>query len=77
MATQTKVKTTGVTKEKGWLYYLGKDGNVWRSRMARGNEKGGDANKVADAGVTKDKGWLYFIDKNRDVSNVPMARGGK
>jgi|TARA_Y100000814_G_C12000959_1_gene288581 hypothetical protein len=77
MATQTKVKTTGVTKEKGWLYYLGKDGNVWRSRMARGNEKGGDANKVADAGVTRDKGWLYFIDKNGDVSKVPMARGGK
>ncbi len=77
MATQTKVKTTGVTKEKGWLYYLGKDGNVWRSRMARGNDKGGDANKVADAGVTRDKGWLYFIDKNGDVSKVPMARGGK
>ena len=77
MATQTKVKTTGVTKEKGWLYYLGKDGNVWRSRMARGNEKGGDANKVADAGVTRDKGWLYFIDKGGDVAKVPMARGGK
>jgi len=26
-----KVKTTGVSKEKGFLYYLGKDGNVWRS----------------------------------------------
>ena len=77
MATQTKVKTTGVTKEKGWLYYLGKDGNVWRSRMARGNDKGGDANKVADAGVTRDKGWLYFIDKAGDVAKVPMARGGK
>tara|TARA_B100000676_G_scaffold252190_1_gene257492 strand:- start:421 stop:654 length:234 start_codon:yes stop_codon:yes gene_type:complete len=77
MATQTKVKTTGVTKEKGWLYYLGKDGNVWRSRMARGNDKGGDANKVADAGVTRDKGWLYFIDKGGDVAKVPMARGGK
>ena len=77
MATQTKVKTTGVQKEKGWLYYLGKDGNVWRSRMARGNDKGGDANKVTDAGVTRDKGWLYFIDKAGDVAKVPMARGGK
>ena len=72
-----KVASSGVTIEKWYLYYLGKDGNVWRSRMARGYEKGGDANKVADAGVTRDKGWLYFIDKNGDVSKVPMARGGK
>ena len=27
-----KVATSGVTKEKGYLYYLGKDGNVWRSK---------------------------------------------
>ena len=77
MATQTKVKTTGVTKEKGWLYYLGKDGNVWRSRMARGNDKGGDANKVADAGVKLESGWLYYIDKQGDVSRAKMARGRK
>ena len=29
------VSSTGVSKEKGYLYYLGKDGNVWRSKMAR------------------------------------------
>ena len=29
-----KVAKTGVSKEKGYLYYLGKDGNVWASRMA-------------------------------------------
>ena len=29
------VKETGVTKESGYLYYLGKDGHVWRSQMAR------------------------------------------
>ena len=25
-----KVAHTGVKKESGYLYYLGKDGNVWR-----------------------------------------------
>ena len=30
------VRTTGVSKESGYLYYLGKDGNVWRSAMSRG-----------------------------------------
>ena len=47
-----KVKTCGVSKEKGYLYYLGKDGNVWRSQMARAGKGGGNAEKVADAGVT-------------------------
>ena len=73
----TKVATCGVQKEKGHLYYLGKDGNVWASKMARGSDKGGNATKVADVGVTREKGWLYFIDKQGDVAKAPMARGRK
>jgi hypothetical protein len=29
----------GVTREKGYLYFVGKDGNVWRAKMARGRKK--------------------------------------
>jgi len=72
-----KVKTVGVNKESGYLYYLGKDGNVWRSKMARAGQKGGNAAKVTDAGVTREAGYLYFIDKNGDVSRSKMARGRK
>ena len=72
-----KVKTTGVSKEKGFLYYLDKNGNVSRSKMARGANKGGNAEVVAQAGVTREKGWLYFIDSDGDVSRAPMARGRK
>ena len=72
-----KVKTVSVSKEKGYLYYLGKDGNGWRSRMASGKEKGGNAQKVADAGVNRESGYLYFIDKDGDVSRSEMARGRK
>ena len=70
-----KVKTVGVRKESGYLYYLGKDGNVWRSKMARAGQKGGSAAKVADAGVRRESGYLYFIDKQGDVSRSKMARG--
>ena len=70
-----KVKTVGVRKEPGFLYYLGKDGHVWRSKMARSGQKGGDAMKVADAGVRREPGYLYFIDKSGDVSRSKMARG--
>ena len=72
-----KVKTVGVKKESGYLYYLGKDGHVWRSKMARAGQKGGQAAKVADAGVRRESGFLYFIDKNGDVSRSKMARGRK
>ena len=69
------VKSVGVSKESGYLYYLGKDGNVWRSKMARAGKGGGSAEKVADAGVSRQSGYLYYIDKNGDVSRSPMARG--
>ena len=72
-----KVAKTGVTKEKGYLYYLDKGGNVWRSKMARGANKGGNAEVVASAGVTRESGWLYFVDKDGDVSRAKMARGRK
>ena len=69
------VKSVGVSKESGYLYYLGKDGNVWRSKMARAGKGGGNAEKVADAGVSRQSGYLYYIDKNGDVARSPMARG--
>ena len=72
-----KVKNTGVTKQSGYLYYLDKNGNVSRTRMARGANKGGSPEVVANAGVTRESGWLYFIDKDGDVSRAKMARGRK
>ena len=72
-----KVAKCGVQKEKGHLYYLGKDGNVWASKMARGSDKGGNAKKVADAGIKRESGWLYFVGKDGDVHRAKMARGRK
>ena len=72
-----KVKSTNVSKEKGFLYYLDKNGNVSRSKMARGADKGGNAEVVAQCGVQRESGWLYFIDKDGDVSRAKMARGKK
>tara|TARA_B100001989_G_scaffold186083_1_gene135672 strand:+ start:247 stop:477 length:231 start_codon:yes stop_codon:yes gene_type:complete len=71
------VKNTGVTKESGYLYYLDKDGDVGRSKMARAGKGGGSAEKVAEAGVKREAGYLYYIDKNGDVARSKMARGRK
>ena len=72
------VANTGVSKDSGYLYYLGKDGNVWRNKMARGGKKtGGGPEMVASAGVTREDGFLYYIDKGGNVARSPMARGRK
>ena len=71
------VANTGVSKDKGYLYYLGKDGNVWRSQMARAGKGGGNAQKVADGGIHREKGYLYFVNKAGDIGRAPMARGRK
>ena len=73
-----KVAKVGVKKEKGYLYFVDKKGNVSRAKMARGKKKGkAKIQVVAKVGVKKKSGYLYFIDKKGDVSCAKMARGGR
>jgi hypothetical protein len=71
-----KVAKAGVKKQAGYLYFVDKQGDVSRAKMARGKKKsGGKPEKVAKVGVKKQSGYLYFVDKNGDVSRAKMARG--
>ena len=72
-----KVAKAGIKREKGYLYYLDKQGDVSRAKMARGGKKGGAPTKVVKVGVKRKPGYLYFIDKQGDVSAAKMARAGK
>ncbi|HIH23804.1 TPA: hypothetical protein HA251_02110 [Candidatus Woesearchaeota archaeon] len=72
-----KVQKVGVKKDKGYLYFVDKNGDVSRAKMARGGKKGGKPEKVAKVGVKKEKGFLYFLDKQGDISRAKMARGRK
>jgi len=73
-----KCAKVGVKKEKGYLYFVDKRGNVSRAKMARGKKKGkGSVQVVAKVGVKKKPGFLYFIDKKGDISCAKMARGGR
>ncbi|MCX5708083.1 MAG: hypothetical protein NTY14_03775 [Candidatus Omnitrophica bacterium] len=67
----------GIKREKGFLYYLDKQGDVSCAKMARGKNKGGKPKKVAKCGIKRKEGYLYFIDKAGDVSCAKMVRGGK
>ncbi len=72
-----KVAKVGIKKEKGYLYFVDKQGDISCAVMARGNKKGGKPKKVAKVGVKKESGFLYFIDKQGDISCAQMVRGGK
>ncbi len=71
-----KVAKVGVKREDGYLYFIDKQGDVSRAKMARGGKPGGKPVKVAKAGVKKEKGYLYFLDKNGDISRAKMVRKG-
>ena len=72
-----KVAKVGIKKEKGYLYFVDKHGDISCAKMARGSRKGGSPKKVAKVGIKKQAGFLYFIDKQGDISCAQMVRGGK
>ena len=72
-----KVVKVGIKREKGYLYYLDKHGDVSCAKMARGSKKGGSPKKVAKCSIQRKEGFLYFVDKQGDVSCAKMKRGGK
>jgi len=69
-----KVAKAGVKKVGGYLYFVDKQGDISRAKMARGGKKGGKKEKIAKVGVKKAKGYLYFVDKKGDISRAKMVR---
>ena len=67
-----KVQKCGVARAQGFLYYIDKQGDVSRAKMARGGKKGGKPEKVQKFGLKKDKGFLYYLDKKGDISRAKM-----
>ena len=72
-----KVAKVGVKRQKGYLYFIDKRGDVSCALMARGKKKGGKPKKVAKVGIKKKDGYLYFLDKQGDVACAKLVRGGR
>jgi len=70
-----RVTKEAVKREPGYLYFLGKDGFVWRNPM-RSNKSGKKA-KVGNEKVEREKGFLYFVDSEGYVAKTPMAKKSK
>lgn len=69
MAKGKKVIKCGVKREKGYMYFISKEGDIWKFP-----QKGGKKSKVCPAGLKREKGFLYFVDKDGDIAAAPMKR---
>ena len=67
----------GVKRQKGYLYFIDKKGDVSKAKMARGKKKGGKPTKVVKCGIKKRSGYLYFVDKKGNAAEAKMVRGGR
>ncbi len=61
-----------ITREPGYLYYVGKDGFVWRAPMKA--NKRGRKKKVGTERIKKQKGHMYYLDKKGYIGEAKMAR---
>jgi hypothetical protein len=64
-----KVQKCGIKREKDFLYFVDKQGNV--AKVKRGSSK---QMKVCDGEFTKEDGYIYFVDKDGDVARASMKR---
>lgn len=71
-----KVGKTQIKKEKGYLYYVGKDGKVYRVPMKYMRNKVKNTKEVvSNEQITREKGYLYFVGKSGFVERVKANRG--
>jgi hypothetical protein len=59
-----------IKREKGYLYYLGKDGYLWKTPTKL--NKSGKKGRVGTEKITRQDGYMYFLDKKGFVSRARM-----
>lgn len=57
-----KIGTERITREGGYLYYVGKDGFVWAAPMK--HNKRGRKKKIGSEKIRKEKGFMYYVGKD-------------
>jgi len=70
-----RVGSERLEREDGYLYFLGKDGFVWKTPMKTNSR--GRKGKVGSEKVKRETGYLYFIDKSGYVARAKMNRKGR
>jgi len=67
-----RISEEKIEREDGYLYYVGKDGYVWRTPM-KSNLEGTKA-RVGTEKIEREEGYLYFLDKEGYVARAKMVK---
>ena len=65
-----KIGSEKIKREKGYLYYIGKDGFVWRTPTK--TNKGGKKQKVGSEKIDRKAGCMYYVDKQGYVAEAKL-----
>ncbi|MEI6805778.1 MAG: hypothetical protein WCK49_04645 [Myxococcaceae bacterium] len=65
-----------VQPEKGWLYYLDREMNLYRSKMLFGKQKKRFPREfVVRTKIKREKGYLYYCDKQGNIGRTEAQIG--
>ncbi|MCS7122718.1 MAG: hypothetical protein NZ908_02055 [Candidatus Micrarchaeota archaeon] len=65
-----------IKREKGYLYFVGKDGKVYKvpSRAMKNKVKSMKAEVVSKETIKREPGYIYYLGKSGYVERSPMKR---
>lgn len=64
-----------IVKEKGYLHYISKEGNLARVPMSRGAEtEKGKQEILHQCNIQRESEWLYYVDKEMNAARAKMVR---
>lgn len=66
----SKVGSERISRDDGYLYFVGKDGYVWAAPMK--HNKGGRKKKVGSEKVSKEDGYMYYVGKDGYVYKAKL-----
>lgn len=69
-----RVGTERVTRENGYLYYLGADGYLWKSPTKRNTS--GQKARAGTEKINREPGYMYFLDSDGYVGRAKMKTTG-
>ncbi len=65
-----KIGNEKISREDGYLYYVGKDGFVWAAPMKHNTR--GKKKKVGSVKISKESGFMYYLGKDGFVCKAKL-----
>jgi hypothetical protein len=62
----------GIKREKGYIYWITRDGAVKRCRTVSKKRPRTKVEDIVKTGITFEPGWLYYLNEDGDVARTEM-----